>query len=114
MASRLGIDIGGTFAHLQAFDGRTKRSGSVKPPAMPEAPSIGPTAGTDKAAGRFGFARADVRRLLHGTMETAADWSRLHRGDRSRLEIPAGCGFGPPGQRPAAEAASDRPGGCAA
>ncbi len=36
---------------------------------------------------------------------------RLRRGDRIRLETSGGGGFGPPGDRPAAEAASDRLGG---
>ena len=39
---------------------------------------------------------------------------RLRRGDRIRLETSGGGGFGPPGERPAAEAASDRLGGYAA
>ncbi len=67
MAVRLGIDIGGTFTDLQAFDGRTGRSGSVKTPTTPEDPSIGLMAGIDEAAARFGFALADVSLLLHGT-----------------------------------------------
>ena len=37
---------------------------------------------------------------------------RLRRGDRVRLETSGGGGFGPPGERPAAEAA-DRRGGFA-
>ena len=36
---------------------------------------------------------------------------RLRRGDRVRLETSGGGGFGPPGERPAAEAAADRRGG---
>ena len=67
MAVRLGIDIGGTFTDLQVFDTRTGRSGSVKTPTTPEDPSIGLMAGIDEAAGRFGFALADVGLLLHGT-----------------------------------------------
>ena len=38
---------------------------------------------------------------------------RLRRGDRIRLETSGGGGFGPPGERPAAEAAADRLGGYA-
>ncbi len=67
MTVRLGVDIGGTFTDLQVFDGRTGRSGSVKTPTTPEDPSIGLMAGIDEAAGRFGFALADVGLLLHGT-----------------------------------------------
>ena len=67
MAVRLGIDIGGTFTDLQVFDGRTRRSGSVKTLTTPEDPSIGLMAGIDEAASRFGFALADVGLLLHGT-----------------------------------------------
>ena len=67
MAVRLGIDIGGTFTDIQVFDARTGRSGSVKTPTTPEDPSIGLMAGIDEAAGRFGFALADVSLLLHGT-----------------------------------------------
>lgn len=39
---------------------------------------------------------------------------RLRRGDRVRLETSGGGGFGPPGERPATEAAADRLGGYAA
>lgn len=39
---------------------------------------------------------------------------RLRRGDRIRLETSGGGGFGPPGERPAAEAEADRRGGYAA
>ena len=67
MAVRLGIDIGGTFTDLQAFDARTGRSGSVKTPTTPEDPSAGLMTAIDEAAARFGFALADVGLLLHGT-----------------------------------------------
>ena len=82
MAVRLGIDIGGTFTDLQAFDERTGRSGSVKTPTTPDDPSVGLMAAVDEAAARFGFAPADVGLLLHGTtIATNAELERkLPRG----------------------------------
>ncbi len=53
--------------------------------------------------------------LIRDGQETAlpskAGNLRLRRGDRIRLETSGGGGFGPPGERPAAEAAADRLGG---
>ena len=64
---RIGVDIGGTFTDLQILDARTGALNSLKTPTTPEDPSIGLMAGIEAAAGRFGFALADIGLLLHGT-----------------------------------------------
>jgi N-methylhydantoinase A/oxoprolinase/acetone carboxylase beta subunit len=64
---RIAVDIGGTFTDLQILDGRDGRVVPLKVPTTPEDPSLGLMQGIHAAAGRYGFALADVGYLLHGT-----------------------------------------------
>ena len=61
------------------------------------------------AAGRLLLIRDGAEALLPSKVGNL----RLRRGDRIRLETSGGGGFGPPGERPATEAAADRLGGYA-
>ncbi len=64
---RIGVDIGGTFTDLQIFDARTSRVSAFKLPTTPEDPSIALIEGIKTAGVRYGYALADVGRVLHGT-----------------------------------------------
>src|SRR5580765_4003625 len=64
---RIAVDIGGTFTDLQIFDARSGAITSLKTPTTPEDPSLGLMTGIKEAAGRDGFALADIGYLLHGT-----------------------------------------------
>src|SRR6478672_11491451 len=64
---RIAVDIGGTFTDLQIFDARSRAITSLKTPTTPEDPSLGLMTGIKEAAGRDGFALADIGYLLHGT-----------------------------------------------
>ncbi|MES2710829.1 MAG: hydantoinase/oxoprolinase family protein, partial [Pseudomonadota bacterium] len=64
---RIAVDIGGTFTDLQVFDGRSGAVHAWKTPTTPDDPSVGLLQGVSEAAGRFGFALAEVGLLLHGT-----------------------------------------------
>ncbi|MDB5375203.1 MAG: 5-oxoprolinase [Belnapia sp.] len=64
---RIAVDIGGTFTDLQILDARDGSVRAWKTPTTPEDPSVGLLRGVTEAAGRFGFALADVGLLLHGT-----------------------------------------------
>lgn len=64
---RVAVDIGGTFTDLQIFDARTGQVHAWKTPTTPADPSLGLMTGLGEAAGRFGFALAEIGLLLHGT-----------------------------------------------
>jgi N-methylhydantoinase A/oxoprolinase/acetone carboxylase beta subunit len=64
---RIAVDIGGTFTDLQILDARHGRIQAWKTPTTPQDPSEGLLLGVREAAGRFGFALAEVGLLLHGT-----------------------------------------------
>ena len=64
---RIAVDIGGTFTDLQVLDARTGALHAWKTPTTPDDPSHGLLTGVTEAAGRFGFALAEVGLLLHGT-----------------------------------------------
>lgn len=64
---RIAVDVGGTFTDLQILDARQGRVVAWKTPTTPADPSEGLMTGVREAAGRFGFALADVGMLLHGT-----------------------------------------------
>jgi len=64
---RIAVDIGGTFTDLQIFDARTGEVTAHKVPTTPGDPSVGFMRGVTEAAGRCGFALADVAMVLHGT-----------------------------------------------
>lgn len=67
MASRLGIDVGGTFTDLLLFDDETGRLFLHKTPSTPEDQSIGILAGVRGVLERAGEPAANVSSLLHGT-----------------------------------------------
>ena len=67
MASRLGIDVGGTFTDLLLFDDETGRLVLHKTPSTPEDQSIGILAGVRGVLERAGEPAANVSSLLHGT-----------------------------------------------
>ena len=67
MASRLGIDVGGTFTDLLLFDDETGRLSLFKTPSTPEDQSIGILTGVRGILGRAGESAGNVSSLLHGT-----------------------------------------------
>ena len=67
MASRLGIDVGGTFTDLLLFDDETRRLFLHKTPSTPEDQSVGILTGVRGILERAGESAANVSSLLHGT-----------------------------------------------
>ncbi len=67
MASRLGIDVGGTFTDLLLFDETTRQVQLLKTPSTPEDQSIGILTGVQKMIAQSGIAASDIQVLLHGT-----------------------------------------------
>ena len=64
---RIGIDTGGTFTDVVAFDERTGRLTTTKTPSTPADPAIGFIAGVQKILDRLGATGADVAAVSHGT-----------------------------------------------
>ena len=67
MASRLGIDVGGTFTDLLLFDDESGRLSLIKTPSTPEDQSIGILTGVRGILERAGESARNVSSLLHGT-----------------------------------------------
>ncbi len=67
MASRLGIDVGGTFTDLLLFDEATGALSLLKTPSTPEDQSIGILTGVRGILERAGESARNVSSLLHGT-----------------------------------------------
>ena len=67
MASRLGIDVGGTFTDLLLFDDESGRISLFKTPSTPEDQSIGILTGVRGILDRSGESAGKVSSLLHGT-----------------------------------------------
>ena len=67
MASRLGIDVGGTFTDLLLFDDETGRLSLFKTPSTPEDQSVGILNGVRGLLERTGESAGNVSSLLHGT-----------------------------------------------
>jgi len=67
MASRLGIDVGGTFTDLLLFNDSTGDIHLLKTPSTPEDQSIGILTGIEKIFAETGIAPGDTQALLHGT-----------------------------------------------
>ena len=67
MASRLGIDVGGTFTDLLLFDDETGRLSLFKTPSTPEDQSVGILTGVRGILERTGESAGNVSSLLHGT-----------------------------------------------
>ena len=64
---RIGIDTGGTFTDVVAFDGTTGRVTTTKTPSTPGDPSIGFMAGIDKILAIVGAGGDEVASVSHGT-----------------------------------------------
>ena len=69
MARRIsvGIDIGGTFSDVVAYDHGTRQLFSVKVPSTPPDLAEGFMRGLDKVLAEAGALPADLARLIHGT-----------------------------------------------
>ncbi len=78
---RLGIDTGGTFTDLIAFDDETGRISTVKVPSTPSAPADAPLA----AIKRVGGTTKDIERIVLGT--TIATNARLQKKGATVLYI---------------------------
>jgi len=63
----IGVDVGGTFTDLYAFDTASGRSALHKLPSTPHNPAEAILTGLDELAEREGIAPAAVGRLAHGT-----------------------------------------------
>ena len=64
---RIGIDTGGTFTDVVAFDEDTDELVTTKTPSTPSNPADGFLAGIDKVLGLLGATGADVDAVSHGT-----------------------------------------------
>ena len=67
MASRLGIDVGGTFTDLLLFNDDSGAIQLLKTPSTPEDQSIGILHGIEQILAESGTAPAAIQSLLHGT-----------------------------------------------
>ncbi len=67
MASRLGIDVGGTFTDLLLLNDSTGEIRLLKTPTTPRDQSVGILSGIEKILGQAGVPSADIGALLHGT-----------------------------------------------
>ena len=67
MASRLGIDVGGTFTDLLLFDERSGAIRLLKTPSTPADQSVGILDGIQQLIEETGIAASEVAALLHGT-----------------------------------------------
>ena len=67
MASRLGIDVGGTFTDLLLFDDDSGEIHLAKTPSTPADQSVGILTGIEKIVTETGVAPSAIRGLLHGT-----------------------------------------------
>ena len=87
---RLGVDTGGTFTDVVAFDEATGELVTTKTPSTPDDPARGFLAGVHKALDRAGADPADVSGVWHGT--TVAT-NQLLQGDTGRLGLVTTEGF---------------------
>ncbi len=67
MASRLGIDVGGTFTDLLLLNDTTGEIRLLKTPTTPRDQSVGILSGIEKILDQAGVPSADIGALLHGT-----------------------------------------------
>ena len=67
MASRLGIDVGGTFTDLLLFNEASREIQLLKTPSTPEDQSVGILTGVRKIIAQSGISAGDIQALLHGT-----------------------------------------------
>ena len=67
MASRLGIDVGGTFTDLLLFNEASREMQLLKTPSTPDDQSVGILTGVQKIIAQSGIPAGDIQALLHGT-----------------------------------------------
>ena len=67
MASRLGIDVGGTFTDLLLFNEASREMQLLKTPSTPDDQSVGILTGVQKIVAQSGMPAGDIQALLHGT-----------------------------------------------
>ncbi|MEP7019786.1 MAG: hydantoinase/oxoprolinase N-terminal domain-containing protein, partial [Pseudonocardiales bacterium] len=64
---RIGIDTGGTFTDVVAFDERTGRLTTTKTPSTPSGPAEGFITGVHKMLGLLNATGDDIAAVSHGT-----------------------------------------------
>jgi N-methylhydantoinase A len=87
---RIGIDTGGTFTDVVAFDEDTGELVTTKTPSTPSNPADGFLAGVDKVLGLLGATGADIDAVSHGT--TVAT-NQLLEGKVDRLGFITNTGY---------------------
>jgi N-methylhydantoinase A len=87
---RIGIDTGGTFTDVVAFDEDTGELVTTKTPSTPANPADGFLAGIDKVLGLLGATGADIDAVSHGT--TVAT-NQLLEGKVDRLGFVTNTGY---------------------
>jgi N-methylhydantoinase A len=87
---RIGIDTGGTFTDVVAFDEDTGELVTTKTPSTPGNPANGFLAGIDKVLGLVGATGADIDAVSHGT--TVAT-NQLLEGKVDRLGFVTNTGY---------------------
>lgn len=87
---RIGIDTGGTFTDVVAFDEDTGELVTTKTPSTPSNPADGFLAGIDKVLGLLGASGADIDAVSHGT--TVAT-NQLLEGKVDRLGFVTNAGY---------------------
>src|SRR4051794_27938143 len=87
---RIGIDTGGTFTDVVAFDEDTGELVTTKTPSTPSNPADGFLAGIDKVLGLIGAGGADIDAVSHGT--TVAT-NQLLEGKVDRLGFVTNTGY---------------------
>src|SRR4051794_13221102 len=87
---RIGIDTGGTFTDVVAFDEETGELVTTKTPSTPANPADGFLAGIDKVLGLLGATGADIDAVSHGT--TVAT-NQLLEGKVDRLGFVTNTGY---------------------
>src|SRR4051812_1898692 len=87
---RIGIDTGGTFTDVVAFDEDTGELVTTKTPSTPSNPADGFLAGIDKVLGLLGAGGADIDAVSHGT--TVAT-NQLLEGKVDRLGFVTNAGY---------------------
>ncbi|GAB3199519.1 hydantoinase/oxoprolinase family protein [Nocardioides hungaricus] len=87
---RIGIDTGGTFTDVVAFDEESGELVTTKTPSTPDNPADGFLAGIDKVLGLLGATGADIDAVSHGT--TVAT-NQLLEGKVDRLGFVTNTGY---------------------
>ena len=87
---RIGIDTGGTFTDVVAFDEDSGELVTTKTPSTPSNPADGFLAGVDKVLGLLGASGADIDAVSHGT--TVAT-NQLLEGKVDRLGFITNTGY---------------------